>query len=431
MAAGETSSSYRWVIIAVLWLWNFFGTGAWLFIISIIGLIQFGPFDIGGLGTGEGALIVILPFVSLIPLSFVAGPIIDKVGVKKIGILGSLCFTVFSVLRGLSNNFFTLAILTICMGAGLGLTYPLPSKLIGYWFGEKEIGTASGINVMASGLGIFFFEAITLPLILPLVGNWRNTFLFYGILTSIVLVLWIILIRDYPEGQSEKESEIRAPIREALSTIIKNRSVWYIIMVNIAVVISYFAGKNAYRLLFPLRTGENSLVHNLIRFTYWYIDFGEPHIAVFIIAFISLGAMFANISIPYLSDKLGKRKIFLISALILMGITVVTTGILEGLFLWISAFLMGFAVGILSPLIPTCIIENVEAKYIGTSMGLVNSIANSFVLAITLMFPLLITDRYNPISYLPLLIVFGITCFIGVFFAQKLPETAGKKKRFN
>ncbi len=428
MTSKETTTSYRWIIIAVLWIWNFFGTGAWLFIISIIGLIKFGPFDVGGLGTGEGALIVILPFASIIPLSFIAGPIIDKVGVKKIGIIGILIFTVFSVLRGLSDSFSALAIFTICMGAGLGLTYPLPSKLIGYWFEEKEIGTASGLNVMASGLGIFFFEAITLPILLPLVRHWRNTFLFYGILTSIVFISWIILIKDFPEGQLKVEEE-RAPIREALSVSLKNKKVWYLIIINIAVVLCYFVGKNAYRLLFPLRTGENSFLHNIIRIYYWYIDFGEPHIAVFIIAFISLGAMCSNLIIPMISDRVGKRKIFLISALILMSITVVTTGILEGLFLWISAFLIGFSVGILASLIPTCIIENVDAKYIGTSMGLTNSIANSFVLVLTLMLPLLISDRYNPISYLPLLIAFGIISIISVFFAQKLPETGGKIKR--
>ncbi|MFX0139078.1 MAG: hypothetical protein ACFFDN_35885, partial [Candidatus Hodarchaeota archaeon] len=140
MASRETTSSYRWIILAVLWLWNFFGSGAWLFIISIIGLIKFGAFNICGLGTGEGALIVILPFVSLIPLSFVSGPIVDKVGVKKIGVIGSLSFTIFSVLRGLSDSFSTLALFTIGMGAGLGLNFPLTSKLIGYWFEEKEIG---------------------------------------------------------------------------------------------------------------------------------------------------------------------------------------------------------------------------------------------------------------------------------------------------
>ncbi|NVM02333.1 MAG: MFS transporter [Candidatus Helarchaeota archaeon] len=429
MASRQTASSYRWIIIAVLWIGSFFISGSWLFIISIIGTIKFGNFNIGGLGTGEGALIVILPFVSLIPLAFVSGPIVDKVGVKKIGAIGYLVFTIFSVLRGVSDSFFTLAIFTICMGAGLGLTMPLAFKLIGYWFDESEIGTASGINMTASGFGIFFFEAITLPLILPLVGHWRNTFLFYGILTSIALVLWIIIIKEYPEGQSEKESEERAPIKEALSTIIRNKKIWYIIVINCALVLSYFAGKNAYRLLFPLRTGENSLLHSLIRIHYWFLDFGEPHHAVFIIAFISLGAMFSNLIIPNLSDRVKKRKIFLISGLIIMGITVVTTGILEGVLIWISAFIMGFAVGIIAPLAPTCIIEIVDAKYIGTSVGLTNSVSNSIVLVVTLIFPLLIPDKYNPISYLPLLLALGIICIIGVFFAQKLPETAGKMKR--
>ncbi|MFX0140402.1 MAG: hypothetical protein ACFFDN_42580, partial [Candidatus Hodarchaeota archaeon] len=88
-----------------------------------------------------------------------------------------------------------------------------------------------------------------------------------------------------------------------------------------------------------------------------------------------------------------------------------------------------FSVGMIAPLAPTCVIEIVEAKYIGTSIGLTNSIANSFVLVLTLMFPLFISDKYNPISYLPLLIAFGIICLIGVFFAQKLPETGGTVKR--
>ena len=167
MTTEEITSSYRWTILSTLWIGGFFVSGSWLFIISIIGKMNFGIFSFGGLGITEGALIVILPFVSLIPLGFISGPIVDKVGVKIIGIIGNLTFTIFSVLRGISDSFFTLAIYSICMGAGLGLTMPLGSKLIGYWFKETEIGTASGISVMASGLGIFFFEAITLPIILP------------------------------------------------------------------------------------------------------------------------------------------------------------------------------------------------------------------------------------------------------------------------
>ena len=416
MASDEIVSSYRWTILAVLWIGGFFIAGSWLFVISIIGKINFGLFDFGGLGTGEGALIVILPFLSLIPIGFIAGPLVDWMGVKKAGIIGNLIFLTFSMLRGASDSFFTLAIFTILMGVGLGFSMPLGSKLIGYWFKESELGTASGISVMASGFGIFFFEAITLPLILPLAGNWRNTFFFYGILNAISLILWILLIKNYPEGYSTKEEKEQAPIREALSAIIKNRKVWYLVIINIAVALSYFVGENAYRLLFPLRTGEH-LPH---------LEFGEPHVALFIIAFISLGAMFSNVFIPTLSDKVENRKVFLTSALILMGITVVTTGILTGLSLWISAFLVGFAVGIIAPLGPTCIIEIVDAKHIGTSMGLYNSAANSCVLTLTMLFPLLIPDKYDPVTYLPMLIGFAIFCFVAVLFVQKLPETAGK-----
>ena len=420
MSSEEAFSSYRWIILAVLWIGTFFMSGTWLFIISIIDEIGFGIFNIG-LTTGEGALIVILPFVSLIPLSFLSGPIVDRIGVKKIGIIGSVIFALFASLRGISDSFFTLAIYSIIMGAGIGLSMPLGSKLIGYWFKESEIGTANGISVMASGFGIFFFEAITLPIILPLVGhNWRNTFFFYGILLVISTIFWILFIKDYPEEQAGEKTFERAPIREALSSIIRNKEVWFVGIVATALNLSYFVGKNAYRLLFPLRTGESSFFHNL---------FGKPEIAVLLISIISLGAMFSNIIIPFLSDRMKNRKIFITIGLSVMGVLIVLTGMVTGIILWVFAFIIGFTVGMVAPLTPTCIIEIVEAKYIGTAAGLTNSLGYASVLTLSMLFPYLIPDKSNPILYLPLLIALGILCYVGVLFIQKLPETAGKMRR--
>lgn len=418
MKTEKTISSYRWIILLIIWIISFFISGNWLFIISIIDEIRFGIFSFG-LTTGEGALIVVLSFVGIIPVSFLSGPFIDKLGVKKIGIIGNLIVGIFAILRGLSDTFLTLSIFTIFMGVGVGFTISLASKLIGYWFKENEIGTANGISIMANGFGIFLFEAITLPLILPLVGHWRNIFFFYGFLVLIALIFWIIFIKDYPGEQSSRIAIERAPIREALSYIIKSREVWYVVVIQIATSLSYFVGKNAFRLLFPLKTGEGSIVCKL---------FGQPQIAMFLISFISLGAMTANLIIPFLSDRFKKRKIFLASALIMTSFSIILSDIFSGILLWVFAFIVGFSVGINFPLTPTCIIELVDAKYIGTGVGLINSMGYSSVLALTIIFPLLIPDKSDPISYLPLLIALAIICLITVNYVNKLPETAGKMK---
>ena len=186
-------SPYRWVMLALLWLvYLSFG----LLVRSIFPLVT--PI-IEELGISFTQMGIILGSWQLtyILVSLVAGSFIDRWGVRKSLLAGIIVMGTSTAFRYFADSFEIMLLAVALFGAGGPMISIAGPKIISEWFIGQGRGTAIGIYMTGPWIGGFLSLALTNSLIMPLMsGSWRLTFVFYGIITIIIGVLWIFFARE-------------------------------------------------------------------------------------------------------------------------------------------------------------------------------------------------------------------------------------------
>jgi MFS transporter, OFA family, oxalate/formate antiporter len=127
----------------------------------------------------------------------------DKIGPRKVAILGGLVLSLGYVLQGLLGGtgfwsmFFFIGVIG---GAGIGLGYVCPIAACVKWFPDLK-GFVTGLAVAGFGAGAFIF--------VKLAGAWGNliatqgingTFLIFGIIFAISVVIGALMLSNPPAG---------------------------------------------------------------------------------------------------------------------------------------------------------------------------------------------------------------------------------------
>ncbi|HUY01387.1 MAG TPA: MFS transporter [Candidatus Deferrimicrobium sp.] len=388
-------SSFRWVVLIINWIVVFFVQASWLFILVMFNYIPF-------LTESQEYLIWTLPFVGLICMALPAGLIIDKYGLKRTGILGIGIVVITAFCRGLSYDFLTLALSSMFLGFGIGIVIPLGSKLIGLWFGEKEIGTATGITIMAVGLGVAISQSISVSLLL-LLGTWRNIFFFYAFFDLIVLIIWLF-IKEKPATFVKRD---RVPFRETISKVIRNRYVWMLCGINLVLLAVYYTSLKALHPIFQINLG-NEFLANLA------------------ISVISYGAMIANVIMPIMSDRMCNRRKFLGMGLIILIPALILINFLGNIGIWVLSFVIGFMVGTIAPIIMAIPVElkGVGHTYVAGAAGFVVSIGKVGGLVVPMIYLMFANHSLEIFGF----IFLGILLIIATILVIFIPETAGKAR---
>jgi MFS family permease len=70
------------------------------------------------------------------------------------------------------------------------------------WFQGRHLGTAQGIGAMGIGFGLMLGPLISATVLSPWLGGWRNVMYFYGGISVVMGILWLIFGREpVPEGR--------------------------------------------------------------------------------------------------------------------------------------------------------------------------------------------------------------------------------------
>lgn len=151
------------------------------------------------LGVGIGTLSIYLSVASVVSVLWlpVAGNLIARTDVRKIGILGALLQILAFAAMGLMTSvwgWYLLAIPT-AMGATL-LVNLLGPVLIGRWFGKKK-GLVMGLMMTATSL----LGAVFQPVLTGLIAGqgWRRAYLIFGGVALVAVVaVTLLLLRSAP-----------------------------------------------------------------------------------------------------------------------------------------------------------------------------------------------------------------------------------------
>jgi len=101
----------------------------------------------------------------------VAGPMLQKVGPRRMATLGGLAFSLGYAIAGLALGMRSLMLLYLGYGLlggiGLGLGYVTPVTTVAKWFPDRK-GLATGLVIMGFGLGALFMSKVLAPLLIGL-----------------------------------------------------------------------------------------------------------------------------------------------------------------------------------------------------------------------------------------------------------------------
>ncbi|MGC1686111.1 MAG: MFS transporter [Candidatus Acidiferrales bacterium] len=134
-----------------------------------------------------------------------SGLILDRFGVKLVGRIGALVWSVASFAAAISTGLAGFLGARLLLGIGEAPTFPGNAKAVGYWFPAEERSLATAIFDSAAKLS----SAIGVPLlgILLLRFGWRWSFAATGFLSLVYFFLFYAFYRNPSEDKSLSAAE--------------------------------------------------------------------------------------------------------------------------------------------------------------------------------------------------------------------------------
>ncbi|MGM8211511.1 MFS transporter [Virgibacillus sp. W0430] len=315
--------------------------------------------DVGINYTQAGLLASVTALVGGIILPFTGG-IVEKWGAKKIIIIGLIISAVSQVIFAYMPDYSSLVFSRALAGLGVGLLFVGPYTMAIKWFEDVgNNGVALGVMFTSDGIGTAF--ALYLFAIILSVMGWRTGSALGGIFLVIVLLLTIFILKEPPSFEKQKvnRSDTKLSFKEYVG-VLKNR--------NVIVAIAFFVGE--WGLYAVMAYWVPTL---LIEDAGW-----SESLAGFLTSLYVLIGVVPSIIFGLISDRMGKRKIFVVIAGLWMTINVglLTLAIYNGAY-GLAAFIMpliGIGVYTGMPVALALASESVDSKLVG--------IVNGFVLGI-------------------------------------------------
>jgi MFS family permease len=247
-----------------------------------------------------GLLSMVWPLL-FIPVSIPAGILIDGKGFKFGVSIGALIMAIFSVLRIFSGeNFSMLLIFQSCAALGQPFVFNAISKLVTLWFPFEERALATGIGIMGQYIGMIIAMMLT-PFLVSAsdIGLLTNMLVIYAAISVISAILFTALAREKPE-----KAQPEALTEEAKASISFKD-------------IKGFFGKKDFIILEALFFIGVGLFTALLTWLETILNARglTPTNAGLIGGIIIVGGIVGSMVIPGISDKVARRKPFIIADL--------------------------------------------------------------------------------------------------------------------
>jgi MFS family permease len=280
---------YRWVVLLVFFIINALMQLQWITFAPITSeAVAF--YNVPALQIDLLSLIFMVVYIFV---SFPASYIIDTWGIR-IGIgIGAVLMGVFGFMKGFYGaNYDMVVIAQIGIAIGQPFVMNAVTKVGVRWFPLHERATQAGLSVLAQFMGIIIAMVLTPPLFK--MYGMEKMLMIYGIVTLAGAVIFILFNREHPPtppcppGHDE-----RIAVFAGLKHILKQKDMIYLIIV------------------FFIALG----IFNAI--TTWIEQIVSPRgftiaEAGIVGALMMIGGIIGASILPVLSDKLRKRKLFMV-----------------------------------------------------------------------------------------------------------------------
>ena len=250
---GMPAEKGRWILVLLGFIINLCLGSVYAY--SVFKVPVQNLFKIGAFEGGLPFMFFIAFFAGIFPFS---GRLLEKVGPKKLGIIGGaivgLGWILSGIIPGILPNMWTLVITYgVIAGAGVGLSYSGPIQVATRWFPDKK-GLAVGLTVAGFG-GSPFVSAFIASNLINSVGV-LSTFLYLGIAFLVIVILLALPLKFpaagwKPAGWSPKAGAAHVAVDYDSSGMAKTSSFWGLF---ICFIIGSLAGLMAIGISSPVAT---------------------------------------------------------------------------------------------------------------------------------------------------------------------------------
>ena len=319
----EKTTPYRWIVLTVFVLISAAIQIQWLTFAPIAREAR-AFYDVSALQIDFLSLLFMVVFIIVcIPASF----IIDAYGIR-VGVgIGAALTGLFGLMKGFFGDSYTMVVFAqIMLAIGQPFIINAATKVAGVWFPLRERATVVGIATLAQFIGIIIVMVATPMLIgdASTAAAIPHMLMVYGAISAVCAVLLLLFLRAQPPTPPGIVPDEKVMAVDGFFRIIRQRDMRLVLAM-------FFIGLGIFNAV-------STVIDQICQVKGLTIDQTGLVGGMMLIAGI-LGA----IILPALSDKLRKRKMFIILAMAgmtpgLLGLTIFHN---YGLLL-LSSFIFGF-----------------------------------------------------------------------------------------
>jgi MFS family permease len=329
-----------------------------------------------------------------------AGPLGDKYGFKPIAILVCFLTGLSRIFQGLAPDFFSLTLSVILIGLIGPFLLNNVIKLVALWFSAKELGIANSILAMGMAVGFLVGSSLSGTVFLPWLGSWRNVFIFFGVLSFLLIIPWFFSkSKPISEVDSDMEETTESqPFFAGLRHVVKIPNIWFL---SLSIL---FIGGSSYALLGYLPLYLEGLG--------W-----QSNTADFAVTSVYLASMISVLPLSHWSNKTGKLKTFLIVLTLISSISFGVLSFAKGNLIWFGLILIGLTRDAFMSISTTLMLKfkGLDHKYLGSASSF-----RFFMTCIGLLFAPMIGNKLaESTAYAPI-IFWTAFSFAGILFLSFL-----------
>ena len=365
----KNPNNYRWIILAVCFFTITFTNG-----LTLGGLVVFDRELLDYLSevTGEEVLRQELKLKDAITLwstavfAFIAGIIIDRVGVRALMISGMFLLSATFYFYAQSDSLTDMYIIHIFQGMVLSMSgMVINVVLISKWFNDNR-GLAIGVLLAGTSVGNGIFPQINTYLLTISDGDWRQVMIWLALIPLAYIPVLFAFIKEKPEDVAVKEdnqtsNDFKASSIEGgftLQQTLRSANFWFLSVMAFCTFYSILAMIGH---VFLMLDGEGY----------------SPQISATGVSIIFIGGFIGKVISGKLAEMIG-RKIVLVGgvAMMLLGSLLIVSSIFykNPLLIWIGLTLYGTGWGGLYTLIQLLVADLFGLIAIGKIMGVINII---------------------------------------------------------
>ncbi len=229
----------------------------------------------------------------------------------------------FGIARAIAPGAAGVILLTFGVGIGLGLAQALMPVAVKERFAGRP-AFATGIYVLGFNIGSALASALAVP-IADAAGSWRWSLIVFSALTLVLVPAWIWLTREEAPHRRADVEHVRLPFH--------NGTAWTLVGIFGSMACVFY--------------GLNSWLPDA------YVERGwSDGKAGALLAVLNITALVTTVTIPWLSDRTGGRRVYLVGfSAALVTSAVGFAAVPGGAWLW--AAVVGLGTGAMFPLVMT------------------------------------------------------------------------------